>query len=194
MCMCEFLVWRDLQQTPLYTQVSFTPAVADGDSKDTTIKYGFTSCFHRQAANYLQVPAAACCEVPPGARHPSHFSQALHCPSFPLLSSDRCPLCQSSLRWNRSECMYVSDLLRDPSSPSLSCWDRVPVGKKQQKKKTTCFKQSERFLQMVAGRLSFNLTLPLLTLSFISVQHCWSQCDNDKERCLYSHIGIHFYI
>lgn len=38
--------------------------MADGRA-GTTIKYGFTSCFHRQAANYLQVPVAACCELPP---------------------------------------------------------------------------------------------------------------------------------
>lgn len=58
-------------------------SMADGRA-GTTIKYGFTSCFHRQAANYLQVSVAACCELPPtGSINLTSFGL----PAYPLLFS-----------------------------------------------------------------------------------------------------------
>lgn len=70
------------QTQPNHRSFSFWPT-ADGRAR-TTIKYGFTSCFHRQVANYLRVPVAVCCELPPTA---SINLTSFGPPAYPLLSS-----------------------------------------------------------------------------------------------------------
>lgn len=70
------------QHTLNHRSFSFWPT-ADERAR-TTIKYGFTSCFHRQVANYLQVPVAVCCELPPTA---SINLTSFGLPAYPLLSS-----------------------------------------------------------------------------------------------------------
>lgn len=69
-------------RTHTHRTFSFRP-MADGTAR-TTIKYGFTSCFRRQAANYLKAPAAVCREVPPRAN--IHLT-SIGLPACPLPSS-----------------------------------------------------------------------------------------------------------
>lgn len=98
-CMCEFYFGIACMQkhtrhnhTYMYTRTlhhksfSFWP-MADGRA-GTTIKYGFTSCFYRQAANYLQVPVAARCELPQtGSINLTSFGHLAHPLLFSLASA-----------------------------------------------------------------------------------------------------------
>lgn len=102
-CMCEFYfgmkqsiacMQKHTRHTHTYMYIrtlnhkSFSFwLMADGRA-GTTIKYGFTSCFHRQAANYLQVPVAACCELPQtGSINLTSFGPLAHPLLFSLASA-----------------------------------------------------------------------------------------------------------
>ena len=85
--------------------------MADGTAR-TTMKYGFTSCFHRQAANYLLSPGSRVLWGSSKSQHPSHFSQ----PACPVLSSPAAALLAAKPRRVWAEacacmCLISSDCL-----------------------------------------------------------------------------------
>lgn len=127
------LIWRDwfacrriacfiLCRTPSHTHTppptcahkhrsfSLLP-MADGTAR-TTMKYGFTSCFHRQAANYLLSPGSRVLWGSSKSQHPSHFSQ----PACRVLSSPAAALLAAKPRRVWAEacacmCLIGSDCL-----------------------------------------------------------------------------------
>lgn len=147
----DFLISQGARQCPqsthkhihLYAHVlnhrsfSFWPT-ADGRPR-TTIKYGFTSCFHRQVANYLQVPVAVCCELPPTASI-NLTSFGPH--AYPLLSSlaSASPL-RHKLRANwRKACLRTWSDIRWLFVPlAWACHDR---GNTQLMEEISLFKHS----------------------------------------------------